>query len=139
MTSKAALEYPKLYCAWRSMRKRCRPNYLRRHNYFDRGIKVCKRWDSFALFLKDMGLPPTTKHTIDRIDNDKGYSPSNCRWATTREQNRNTRDNIFTENDIREIRALRESGLKLKDIAAKFNTTRGYVCTICTYGVWKDI
>lgn len=63
-------------------------------NYGGRGITVCKDWMSFDTFLKDMGKRPSKTHTLDRIDNCKGYSKKNCRWATWEEQHSNRRDNI---------------------------------------------
>lgn len=84
--------------SWKKMRERCsNPNRHNAHVYLGRGIRVCERWSSFAAFLEDMGPKPTPRHTIDRIDNDKGYEPGNCRWATRKEQTRNRRDNIFVE------------------------------------------
>src|SRR5690242_17533303 len=63
--------------------------------YGARGISVCPRWrDSFANFLEDMGTRPSIQHSIDRIDNDKGYEPSNCRWATNQTQCNNKRRNF---------------------------------------------
>lgn len=80
------------YRAWSSLRARCtnslNPAYS---DYGGRGITVCKRWATFANFLIDMGLRPTPFHSIDRIDNDKGYGPDNCKWSTRLEQSLNKR------------------------------------------------
>jgi hypothetical protein len=76
----------RLYGVWEAMRGRCNnPNDKGYKNYGGRGITVCERWDSFVNFLVDMGEPaPGT--TLDRENNDLGYSPENCRWATSHEQ-----------------------------------------------------
>lgn len=86
-----------LHLRWCNMIRRCHdPNNPVYNRYGGRGITVCDRWrENFANFYADMGEPPTEKHSLDRINNDLGYSPENCRWATPREQNRNTRANRF--------------------------------------------
>lgn len=84
--------------SWSDMKIRC-SNFHHKsfHNYGGRGITVCERWvNSFENFIEDMGLRPTNKHQIDRIDNNMGYSPENCRWATCAENRRNTRSNVIT-------------------------------------------
>jgi hypothetical protein len=82
------------WTAWSQMRYRCeRPTHAQWLDYGGRGIAVCQRWrDSFEAFLSDMGPRPTPRHSIDRIDNDRGYAPGNCRWATASEQNKNRRE-----------------------------------------------
>lgn len=79
------------YSSWASMKERCNnPNSTCYHKYGARGIKVCKRWATFNKFFEDMGLRPKGK-TLDRINNDGDYKPSNCKWSTPLEQSNNQR------------------------------------------------
>ncbi|MBP8241326.1 MAG: hypothetical protein KAX36_03040 [Thermoflexales bacterium] len=111
-----------LYQTWQGMRSRCRnPKYRQWNDYGGRGIDVCKRWDDFQTFAADMGERPPG-HSIDRIDNDKDYSPENCRWATRKEQQRNQRRAVFVEVDGVRYRAIEladKAGVKVDTVISR--------------------
>lgn len=81
------------YRAWNQMIQRCTNKKIRNYSdYGGRGIKVCKEWlTSFEAFYKHIGPRPSAKHSLDRIENDKGYEPGNVRWATDPQQRDNSR------------------------------------------------
>ncbi len=86
-----------LYVAWKNMRQRCfNPGNPRYDRYGARGITVCARWESFELFVSDMGVKPFATAQIDRINNDGDYSPENCRWASPTENIRNSASTKIT-------------------------------------------
>lgn len=91
----------RLHDLWCSIRQRCTEGGIERSTYFDRGIKVCDEWqvyENFRDWAMSHGYDPNAKRgvtTIDRIDNDKGYSPDNCRFVTQKENARNKRNTLF--------------------------------------------
>lgn len=88
------------YHIWRGMRERCEnPNHPSWHRYGGRGIKVCAAWADYAVFIADMGPRPSTKHSLDRTNNDGNYEPGNCRWATALEQGNNRGTNVHITLD----------------------------------------
>ena len=102
------------YRSWRHMIQRCASHPA----YQGRGITVCERWRTYANFLADMGPRPSLDHSLDRVDNDGNYEPSNCRWASAKEQQRNTRSNrLLTFNG--QTKCLMDWALSL---GVKFNT-----------------
>lgn len=109
--------------AWSHMRDRCEnPNDARYQNYGARGIRVCDRWQRFENFLADMGPKPSPQHSIDRIDNDAGYSQENCRWATRVEQMNNRQNARRITADGRTLTLAqwsRETGIERSTIALR--------------------
>lgn len=90
----------KTYDVWYAMKARCtNPNHPKYKDYGARGIGVCKRWlNSYTNFLKDMGAKPDGL-SLDRINNNSGYKPSNCRWATAKIQANNKRRSSGFKNN----------------------------------------
>ena len=90
------LSRTKIYRTWQNVKDRCsNPNNPAAHNYAERGIKMYQPWaDDFATFKEAVGMPPTPRHTLERIENDKGYVPGNVTWATRKQQAQNMRKNV---------------------------------------------
>jgi len=90
------------YKSWADMKSRClNKNIPTYKHYGGRGIIICDRWMTFENFYEDMGDRPNDL-TLERVDNNKGYSPENCRWATRKEQNRNRRNNVMIKYNGKE-------------------------------------
>jgi hypothetical protein len=98
---KKGKKWPPEVRTYYKMRVRCLdPKYPQYKDYGGRGIKVCDRWlgeGGLHRFLEDMGNKPSKNHSLDRINNEGNYEPSNCRWATRLVQNRNSRHNVNVE------------------------------------------
>lgn len=116
------------YKTWGAMFTRCTNKKADSYPaYGGRGISVCERWKSFDLFLEDMGKRPSDNHSIDRIDPNGNYEPSNCRWATRRDQNYNKRTTVFIthEGESKNIDQWAEIyGLPYKVILARLNKSK---------------
>lgn len=126
---------------WRGMQERC--YNARRQDWPDyggRGITVCDRWrDSFETFLADMGPRPSPKHSVDRIDNAKGYEPGNCRWATATEQARNRRNVKLDEVAAMQIRWLvGDGGYSTRRVAHAFGVSNELIKQIVSGRIWKE-
>lgn len=89
------------YVAWCKVKERCMtPGCKSYDRYGGRGIKMCDRWlHSFEMFLADMGKRPSSKHSVERVDNDGNYEPSNCIWGTPHQQARNRRSTVYVNVD----------------------------------------
>lgn len=136
------------------MRARCfNPRHSDYKYYGGRGIKVCERWASFVNFLADMGEVPTGL-SIHRIDNDGNYEPTNCKWATAKEQASNKRGNFhlghtlsqgesaaaakLNAHQVREIRQLRGTESQ-SDTAARFGVSQSCVSSIQCGATWRSV
>lgn len=113
------------YRAWHGMRQRCKNKNSPRYSYYgQRGITVCERWDSFQNFLSDMGPNPSRKHSLERMDTNGNYEPSNCKWGTSLEQSNNRRNNRkleFKGKTMNISQWAREIGLKPERIWDRIN------------------
>lgn len=88
------------YKSWSSMKRRCLKADNWNYKYYGgKGVKICHRWMDFRNFLADMGNRPSAAHTLDRINRNGHYEPSNCKWSTREEQNNNSSQNILVPHN----------------------------------------
>lgn len=99
---------------WNHMWKRCvDPRNEAYARYGGRGIKVCDRWRDFFTFVEDMGKRPSKRHSLDRIDNDGNYEPSNCRWASHNQQINNRRSTVWITSSDGQTKTLTQWAAEL--------------------------
>jgi hypothetical protein len=125
------------HAAWLDLRNRCRnPGVHNYDRYGARGITVCERWDVFENFLADMGPRPGKGYSVERIDNDGNYEPSNCKWATKHEQNRNRRG-VLTPEKVELIR-LSPPSASYRDISERVGCSQSAVYRVRKGRTFKE-
>ncbi len=126
------------YKAWARMIQRCNnPNVPSYHYYGGRGIKVCDRWQkSFTAFYEDMGVRPEGLE-LDRINNNGNYEPSNCRWITHAENNRNKSNTVLSFKMAERIRKLHKKGIFNKDVAKLLKISTSNVNSVLYTKGWQ--
>lgn len=112
-------------------------NHAYKH-YGGRGITVCERWLTFENFYADMGDAPPGL-TLDRIDNNAGYSPDNCRWATAAQQGSNRTTTKLTEADVRAIREARANWEPYVEIAKRYDVGAQAISAVARRKTWRHV
>lgn len=129
------------YSIWVHMKGRCgNEGNPRFYAYGGRGIFVCERWKkSFKDFYSDMGPRPSKTHQLDRIDNDKGYSPDNCRWTTPIENIRNGRTAKLNKIQVLEIKQALKDGITCAELSKKYRVSYSAIHGIKAKRYWVDV
>ena len=126
------------YRTWKQMRERCEsPGHPRYSRYGGRGITICERWQSFLLFLEDVGTRPGPEYDLDRIDDKAGYCKENCRWLHRRENSRRRECVKLTMEKAEEIRAKRILGQTQVSIAKEYGVSISAVRKVIRNEIWR--
>jgi len=134
-------KHTRLYHIWNSMKMRTsNPNHGAYHRYGGRGIVVCDEWknsfEAFRDWAKSNGYDDNL--SIDRINNDAGYTPNNCTWVTPAEQAYNRIDNVLSADDVPVIRVMLNDGFSRKKIAELFDVRTGVIGTLARGQCWNN-
>lgn len=129
----------RLYRCWRDVVNRCtNPKVECYQRYGGSGVTICEEWrNSFEAFSRDVGEPPDVSLTIDRIDNDKGYEPGNCRWATHTTQSRNRRYCKLSVDAAVDVRTRHAAGDSYAQLARAFGASKSTIAMCCTGKTWR--
>jgi len=133
--------YTPLYWVWSDMKRRAtRENHPRAKRYFLRGIDICEEWLSFEVF-HDWAIKNGYREglTLDRVNNNKGYYPSNCRWTSNAENTRNSAQAKLTHNKVREIKAKLNEGTSQALLARDFAVSERAIYDIKISRTWREI
>jgi|SRR3990172_6898932 len=124
------------YFSWSAMKQRClNPKHTAYYRYGGRGISVCDKWLKFDDFLKDMGERPEG-FSLDRINNNGNYEPSNCSWSSRKSQSQNRNDVKLTMEVVNLMRSLYEQGATQDALSKQFGVTQSHVCRIVNKEQW---
>lgn len=125
------------YACWYNMIQRCyNPDSASYSHYGARGIKVCESWLEFDGFYEDMFSSWSKGLEIDRIDNNSGYWPDNCRWATRSQNCQNTRSTKLSHEEVAYIRSMRGHKTN-KALGAEFGVSASHICRIQNFEKWR--
>jgi len=126
-----------IHNSYAGAKQRCNNTNNNRYNaYGGRGIRFL--WPTFSAFYEDMASTWFTGATLERIDVDGDYCKENCKWATWSEQAHNTRRNIHTEQQVRDIREAYERGATQVELARQYGDSQGNISNIITGRTWKE-
>lgn len=126
------------YKRWWNMIRRCSDPYIDGYsNYGGRGIIVCDRWKEFKNFYNDIGPIPDNTYSIERVDVNGNYEPSNCIWLPVNKQQRNQRNTVLNENIVVSIRSDFHNGMSLSQLSSKYTmTTVGNIWHVIHNKTW---